>query len=223
MSWIQSFICWHRTALGATYPEFRHGLDRYIATFWRKDGTWLRTAWPTQSMGEVATTRSASPSEAVWIVKSVKSAAMVKATLGIWWETGIKGRKRFLRVDTFRTHPAGLCYGSSEGTWRGKQVLQQFAGWGNAVSRLCIPFESMVGLMVNPFILQWWSRLLDCPKSCCDQNRPKGFVLLKKRWIGWERTFGWLMGCRRPSGDYERLPETLIYRSSVTLSRKKIK
>jgi len=35
----------------------------------------------------------------------------------------------------------------------------------------------------------------------------QGFVLLKKRWVV-ERTFGWLMGCRRLVRDYELLPET---------------
>ena len=33
------------------------------------------------------------------------------------------------------------------------------------------------------------------------------FVLLKKRWVV-ERTFGWLVGCRRLVRDYERLSET---------------
>lgn len=35
----------------------------------------------------------------------------------------------------------------------------------------------------------------------------KGFVVLPKRWVV-ERTFGWLMGCRRLVRDYELLPET---------------
>ena len=38
-------------------------------------------------------------------------------------------------------------------------------------------------------------------------EQTKGFVLLKKRWVG-ERTFGWLMGCRRLVRAYEFLPET---------------
>ncbi|MDJ0500970.1 MAG: transposase, partial [Nostocales cyanobacterium LE14-WE4] len=32
-------------------------------------------------------------------------------------------------------------------------------------------------------------------------------LLLKKRWVV-ERTFGWVMGCRRLVRDYELLPET---------------
>jgi len=69
----------------------------------------------------------------------------------------------------------------------------------------------MVGLMVNPYAVGDHGLRLDCP-SRCDQNRPKG-LWLKKRWMV-ERTFGWLMGCRRLVRDYERLPES----SSVDLS-----
>ena len=47
----------------------------------------------------------------------------------------------------------------------------------------------------------------------------KGFVLLPKRWVV-ERTFGWLMGCRRLNKDYELLPETaetLIYLAMIRI------
>ena len=37
--------------------------------------------------------------------------------------------------------------------------------------------------------------------------KPKGFVVLKWRWVV-ERTFGWLGRSRRLSKDYEGLPET---------------
>ncbi|NET02856.1 MAG: transposase, partial [Sphaerospermopsis sp. SIO1G1] len=47
----------------------------------------------------------------------------------------------------------------------------------------------------------------------------KGFVLLKKRWVV-ERTFGWLMSCRRLVRDYEFLPttsETFIYLTMIRI------
>jgi Transposase DDE domain len=53
---------------------------------------------------------------------------------------------------------------------------------------------------------------LDC-SGCLATGAIQGFVLLKKRWVV-ERTFVWLMHCRRLTRDYERLPETseaLIY------------
>jgi putative transposase len=47
----------------------------------------------------------------------------------------------------------------------------------------------------------------------------KGFVVLKKRWVV-ERTFGWLMGCRRLVTDHKLLPETseaLIYLAMIRI------
>jgi transposase len=50
-------------------------------------------------------------------------------------------------------------------------------------------------------------------------EQTKGFVLLKKRWVV-ERTYGWLMGCRRLVRDYELLPftsETFIYLAMIRI------
>lgn len=50
-------------------------------------------------------------------------------------------------------------------------------------------------------------------------EQTKGFVLLKKRWVV-ERTFDWLMGCRRLARDYELLPESseiLIYLAMIRI------
>jgi len=69
---------------------------RYFRT-WRKDGTWLRLHDRLRAWVRVATDRSASPSEAI-VDQSVKSAAMVKQAVDMMKQ--IKGRKRFLTVDT---------------------------------------------------------------------------------------------------------------------------
>ncbi len=51
----------------------------------------------------------------------------------------------------------------------------------------------------------------------------KGFVVIRKRWVV-ERTFAWIMKCRRLVRDYEQLPavaETLItIAASATLIRR---
>jgi transposase len=41
------------------------------------------------------------------------------------------------------------------------------------------------------------------------EEAKKGFVLLPRRWVVVERSFGWLNRFRRLASDYERLPETL--------------
>ncbi len=51
-------------------------------------------------------------------------------------------------------------------------------------------------------------------------EQAKGFVLLAKRWVV-ERTFGWLMKCRRLNRDHESNPrhhESLIYLAMITLN-----
>jgi len=52
----------------------------------------------------------------------------------------------------------------------------------------------------------------------CAATGANRFVLLKKRWVV-ERTFGWLMGCRRLVRDYELLQkrETFIYLAMIRI------
>ncbi len=52
----------------------------------------------------------------------------------------------------------------------------------------------------------------------------KGFVVLPKRWIV-ERTFAWIVRCRRNSKDYERKPENseaIIYLTMIALMSKRL-
>jgi len=108
----------------------------------------------------------------------------------------IKGRKRFLTVDTLglllrvlviaasQTEPAG-----------GKQVLRRVKQMGKKVSRLTTiwidgGFKGAAFLMWVMEVCRWIVQVV------LRSEQTQGFVLLKKRWVV-ERTFGWLMGCRR--------------------------
>jgi transposase len=119
----------------------------------------------------------------------------------------IKGRKRFITVDTLglilRVLVTAASTGEREG---GKTVLHQVRQRGKAVSRLHTIWVDG-GFDGEPF-MQWV--ICFCRWIVQVVLRPeqsKGFVLLKKRWVV-ERTFGWLMHCRRLVRDYELLPET---------------
>lgn len=119
----------------------------------------------------------------------------------------IKGRKRFMTVDTMglvlRVLVTAASVPEREG---GKQVLKQVKQMSKGVSRLHTIWADG-GFDGNPFMIwvmdvcQWIVQVVLRPEQT------KGFVLLKKRWVV-ERTFGWLMGCRRVVRDYELLPET---------------
>lgn len=132
---------------------------------------------------------------------------MVSQAVGFDRGKFIKGRKRFLTVDTLglvlRVLVTAANIGEREG---GRRVLQKVKQMGKKVSRLTtiwvdggfdgVPFMQWV---MN--FCRWIVQVVLRPEET------KGFVLLKKRWVV-ERTFGWLMGCRRLVRDYELLPET---------------
>jgi putative transposase len=76
--------------------------------------------------------------------------------------------------------------------------------------------------------------LIEWVKSVCgwvleivkrsDADKPKGFVLLARRWIV-ERTFGWLNRSRRLSKDYERMTESseaFVYLAMIHLMTKRL-
>ena len=174
---------------------------------WRKDGTWVRIHDDLRKWVRVEQGRQPSPSEAISDSQSVKSAVMVSQEVGFDGGKLIKGRKRFLTVDTLglvlRVWVTAANVGEREG---GKRVLNRVKQIGLGVSRLhtiwvdggndCEPF--MIWVMDT---CRWIVQVVLRPKQT------KGFVLLKKRWVV-ERTFGWLMGSRRLVRDYELLSET---------------
>lgn len=174
---------------------------------WRKDGTWVRIHDYLREWTRIEAERQPSPSEAVIDSQSVKSAAGVYQEVGFDNGKLIKGRKRFLTVDTLglvlRVFVTAASTGERAG---GKQVLKRVKRMGQRVSRLTTiwvdgGFSGAPFLMWVMDVCRWIVQVVLRPEQT------EGFVLLKKRWVV-ERTFGWLMGCRRLVRDYELLPET---------------
>lgn len=174
---------------------------------WRKDGTWLHIHDSLREWTRIDIERHRSPSEAIIDSQSVKTAAMVNEAVGYDAGKKIKGRKRFMTVDTLglvlRVFVTAASVGEREG---GKQVLKRVKHSQQQVSRLTTIWADG-GFDGEPF-MQW---VMDVCRWIVQvvlrPEQTKGFVLLKKRWVV-ERTFGWLMGCRRLVRDYELLPET---------------
>ncbi len=174
---------------------------------WRKDGTWLIIHDHLREWTRLDLARPRTPSEAVIDSQSVKSAAGVSQSVGYDAGKQINGRKRFMTVDTLglvlRVWVSAASVPERAGA---KQVLKQVKQMGQAVSRLHTIWADG-GFDGNPFmrwvmdVCRWIVQVVLRPEQT------KGFVLLKKRWVV-ERTFGWLMGCRRLVRDYELLPET---------------
>jgi transposase len=186
---------------------------------WGKDGTWVRLHDQLREWTRIEANRQPSPSEAIIDSQSVKTAAMVSQAVGYDAGKKIKGRKRFMTVDTLglvlRVLVSAADVGEREG---GKRVLQRVKQMGKAVARLTTiwtdgGFEGAPFMMWVMDVCRWIVQVVLRPEQT------KGFVLLKKRWVV-ERTFGWLMGCRRLVRDYELLPqtsETFIYLAMIRI------
>ncbi len=186
---------------------------------WRINGTWVKIHDHLREWVRIEQERHPSPSEAVIDSQSVKTAAMVSEQVGFDAGKLIKGRKRFLTVDTLglvlRVLVSAASVGEREG---GKRVLKRVKRMDKAVSRLHTIWVDG-GFDGNPFmtwvmdVCRWIVQVVLRPEQT------QGFVLLKKRWVV-ERTFGWLMGARRLVRDYELLPatsETLIYLAMIRI------
>jgi putative transposase len=191
---------------------------------WRKDKTWIKIHDRLHEWTRIEQGRDPRPSEAMIDSQSVKSAAMVSQAVGYDAGKKIKGRKRFAAVDTLglslRVVVTAASVGEREG---GKQVLKQVKDMGKSLSRLHTIWADG-GFDGEPF-LQW---VMDVCRWIIEvvlrPEQTKGFVVLKKRWVV-ERTFGWLMGCRRLVRDYELLPETsetFIYLAMIRIMLRRL-
>lgn len=174
---------------------------------WRKDGTWLRIHNSLRNWVRIEQERLPGPSEAIIDSQSVKSAAMVSKSVGFDSAKKIKGRKRFITVDTLGLVLRVLVTAANVGERQGgKQVLTRVKKSQQNISRLTTIWVDG-GFDGEPF-MQWVMNFCRwIVQVVLRPEQTKGFVLLKKRWVV-ERTFGWLMGCRRLVRDYELLPET---------------
>lgn len=191
---------------------------------WRKDGTWLRIHERLYQWTRIEQDRHPSPSEAIVDSQSVKSAAGVQIAVGFDSGKQIKGRKRFATVDTLGLVLRVFVTAASTPERAGaKQVLNQVKQQGKAVFRLHTiwvdgGFEGFPFMDWVITVCRWLVQVVLRPEQT------KGFVLLKKRWVV-ERTFGWLMHCRRLVRDYERLPEsseTFIYLAMIRIMLRRL-
>lgn len=204
-------------ALPGDFPAWQT-VYRYFRT-WSQDGTWLQMHDQLREWTRIESARHPSPTEAIIDSQSVKSAAMVKQAVGFDAGKKIKGRKRFMTVDTLglvlRVWVTAAKVPEREG---GKQVLKRVNQMHQSVSRLHTiwadgGFDGELFMMGVMDLYRWIVQVVLRPKQT------NGFVLLKKRWVV-ERTFGWLMSCRRLVRDYEQLPETsetLIYLAMIRI------
>lgn len=174
---------------------------------WRKDGTWVAIHEKLRDWFRSESQRKPDPSEAMIDSQSVKTAAMLNQSVGYDAGKKIKGRKRFVTVDTLGLILSVFVTAASQ-TERegGKVVLERLKKKGTRIARLHTIWGD--GGFTGDTFMMWVMDLCHwVVEVVLRPQQHQEFVLLPKRWVV-ERTFGWLSWCRRLSRDHEGLPET---------------
>ena len=126
-----------------------------------------------------------------------------------------------------KVHEAGLHdrYGAKLllGTMRGRFPRMKKIWCDSAYRGLKEWMKTTLGWELE-VVSHWWSGRVWLRDDQEPPIRPKGFVVLPRRWVV-ERTFAWLVRNRRLSKDYEYLPETeeaLVYAAMIRLMLRRL-
>lgn len=174
---------------------------------WRKDGTWLKIHDQLRQWTWIEQEWHPSPSEAI-IDSQSEECSNGAWSSGVWCRQAPQRTKAiydgwYVGVSVASFGHSSQCGGTRR---RLSKCSKRWNRWAKGYPD-CTRFGRMVGLMGNRLWGGWWIGAVGLKQVVLRPEQTKGFVLLKKRWVV-ERTFGWLMGCRRLVRDYELLPET---------------
>jgi len=198
-------------------PEYH--LVNYYHLKWTRDGTWNVVLDTVRAITRALADRKEEPTAAILDSQSVK-------TVGKGEERGfdggkrIKGRKRFLIVDTLglllcimvmrasRSEPAG-----------GVEILDDLNQRFPTIQKVWA--DSAYGGELVDYVRRWCRFDLEIVRPSPDQ---RGFQVQPKRWIV-ERSISWLNWWRRLSKDYEKTlesSESMIKIAAIRMMLKRI-
>jgi putative transposase len=204
------------------YPNWK-SVYHYFSR-WRDDGTWQRIHDKIRAALRRKLGRDKQASAGCLDSQSVKG-TQVRGVRGYDANKKVTGRKRHLVTDTL-----GLLLGvvvtaaSVSDPHGGRLVLKKVRqlGSGKRLRRIWVDGVYRGDLM--DWVVEHFRFVLEAVLRPQEMKNVKGWVLLPRRWVI-ERTFSWLIQCRRLGRDYEALPESseaFIYISMTRLMLRRL-